>query len=134
LQLHYYLIIQPEVFRQAFSNRMLAGALQEGSKPQRAPPKLAAPARSIAPARSRFGCQWDRACTKCAKGSDLVAAATAAIRAVDPNAIISVNALGQDGAGGCAGRYLGLNWGDGFITDQKVLQQTNISDPSFLFE
>lgn len=88
---------------------------------------------STTPNRSRYGCQWDRACANCAKGSDLISQATAAIRAVDDSAIIAVSGMGQDGAGGCAGGFAGLNWGDGYITNKAVLQALNLSDPSFLF-
>lgn len=84
---------------------------------------------------SKYGCQWDAPCRGCAAGSDLVARATAAIRAVEPGALISVNGMGQDGAGGGCGRggYDGLNWGDGFITQKKAVTKLGLSDPSFLF-
>jgi hypothetical protein len=85
-------------------------------------------------ARSKYGCQWAAPCGNCSAGSALVSAATAAIRAVDPDALISVNGMGQDGAGGCAGEYRGMSWGDGFITDKKTLASKGLSDPSFLFQ
>ncbi|KAI8470545.1 MAG: glycoside hydrolase superfamily [Monoraphidium minutum] len=84
---------------------------------------------------SKYGCQWDRACPpKCAKGSELLGAATAAIRSVDASVIVAANGMGQDGAGGCAGAYPGFNWGDGFVTDAAAIQQYRLSDPSFLFK
>ena len=63
-----------------------------------------------------------------------MSAAVSAIRAVDADALISVNGMGQDGAGGCAGEYKGMSWGDGFITDKKTLTSLGLSDPSFLFQ
>lgn len=82
---------------------------------------------------SRYKCQWDSACgSSCARGSDLIGRAVGAIRAVDSSALISYNGMGQDGSGGCAGTYPGMNWGDGFITDVATLAAYNLSDPSFL--
>jgi hypothetical protein len=65
-----------------------------------------------------------------------IEAATAAIRAVDPTAIISVNGMGQDDSGAACGNlgYLGINWGDGFITNRNQLSARQLSDPSFLFQ
>lgn len=91
------------------------------------------PASTPSAARSKYGCQWDRTCPNCARGSELVGAASAAIRAADASALIAVNGIGQDGQGGCAGAYPGLNWGDGFITDGGAVARYNLSDPSFLF-
>lgn len=68
-------------------------------------PWLASPCSTCPLHRSRYSCQWDVACSpKCAKGSDLVNAAIAAIHSVDPSVVISVNGMGQDGYGGCAGQ------------------------------
>ncbi|GBF93295.1 glycoside hydrolase [Raphidocelis subcapitata] len=84
---------------------------------------------------SKYGCQWDVTCHGCAAGSELVARASDAIRDAEPDALISVNGMGQDGAGGgCGpGAYRGMNWGDGFITNKKTVTKLGLSDPSFLF-
>lgn len=84
--------------------------------------------------RSKYGCQWDRECSTCAKGADIINAAAAAIRAVDPQALISTSGMGQDGSGGCAGAYPGMNWGDGFITAAATVAKYGLGDASFLFK
>ena len=60
---------------------------------------------------------WDRTCGRCARGLELVNSAVDAIRAVDADALISVSGMGQDGTGGCAGTYRGMNWGGEIIAE-----------------
>lgn len=90
---------------------------------------------------SRWGCQWDSACTTqngtaCAPLLQSLGLAASAIWAVDPGVPIFLNAGGQDHLpkyDACGNAYPGMHWGDGFITRKDALNRYNLSDPSALF-
>ena len=50
-----------------------------------------------------------------------------AILDIDPNAYFLLSGTGQ------AGRYPGMSWGNGFVTDLNAIKRYNLSDPFFFF-
>eukprot|EP00878_Enallax_costatus_P033161 GHUV01036555.1.p1 GENE.GHUV01036555.1~~GHUV01036555.1.p1 ORF type:complete len:425 (+),score=93.87 GHUV01036555.1:481-1755(+) len=91
---------------------------------------------------SRWGCQWQDTChgvngtRVCAPILQTFGLAAAAIWKADPNVPIFINGLGQDNStkwDQCGNYYPGMHWGDGFITNQKMIEQYDISDPSDIF-
>lgn len=91
---------------------------------------------------SRWGCQWQDTCHEvngtraCAPMLQTFGLAAASIWKADPDVPIFINGLGQDNStkwDQCGNFYPGMHWGDGFITQKKMIDQYDISDPSDIF-
>lgn len=71
-----------------------------------------------------YGFRWESGNGKSAYG-DLLLQAMDAIQSVSPGQAMMIEGTGQLG--------LGVNWGNGFATDTKLISSTGISDPNTFF-